>query len=172
MFYSVTSITVKAVLFYYVGTSCSLLFPCSSVLFCWVLSAFVLLCYNVLSYSRGPQIPGTMLPGQLNLLRWRLIFVGPWNLLHIILLTPNTVRWLLYFWKICASISYSTVFYFLLFNFCLSFPIILYLFHYFVLVFFISFVVLLFCRVLSDYFSFSSIIYVQLTWEINNNNNI
>ena len=67
MFHSVTSLMLKAVL-YYVCTY-SHLFPSLFYSICRLLSDSVLLWCTVLSYSRGPQIPCTMLPGRLNLLQ-------------------------------------------------------------------------------------------------------
>jgi hypothetical protein len=48
---------------------------------------------------------------------------GPsvWNVLHVTLLTPRILRWLLGFWKICASLAYiffKLIFWEVLFSFC------------------------------------------------------
>lgn len=67
-FYSLISVMLKAVLFYYAGTY-SHLFPSLFYSICRLLSDSVLLWCVVMPYSRDPQIPCTMLPGRLNLLR-------------------------------------------------------------------------------------------------------
>lgn len=66
-------------------------------------------------YCRGPQIPGAKLPGPLNFIRWRLIFVGPPN---GNCLAPRILRWLLEFCKICVPLPHS--FTFLPRNCCMS----------------------------------------------------
>jgi len=68
MFYTVTSVMLKAALFYYVG-SYSHIFPSLFYSVCRLLSDSFMFWCIVLSYSRGPQIPCMMLPGRLNLLR-------------------------------------------------------------------------------------------------------
>ena len=71
MFCFVTSVMLKAVHFYYVGTYSVLFLPLFySIL--RLLSDTVLFWNIVFSYSRGPQILCTMSPGRPNLLWWPL----------------------------------------------------------------------------------------------------
>lgn len=63
-----------------------------------------------IQHSRGPQNLGARSPRRLNFVRWGLIFF--WgggavrNRLHIVLLKPRILRWLLNFWKMCAPLNY------------------------------------------------------------------
>jgi len=55
----------------------------------------------------GCTIPGARSPWRMKVIRWHLILVGPQyrsiELAYVTLLAPWILRWLLDFWKICAS---------------------------------------------------------------------
>jgi hypothetical protein len=70
---------------------------------------YKILCVCVFGVNRGAHILGTRSPGEFYMVASNMYVSSVWNVLHVTLLAPGILRWLVASWKICALLGMNVI---------------------------------------------------------------